>query len=110
MYRAIESAVDAVAALADDVRPSAPVPRAAGAGRAGPAAGYAHARAAFAAAGVPFAAARIVSTREGAAAAAAELGYPVVLKALGALHKSDAGGVVLGLADEVALMSGGRSP
>ena len=31
-------------------------------------------------------------------AAAAELGYPVVVKALGTLHKSDAGGVVVGIA------------
>ncbi len=37
--------------------------------------------------------------RNAALAAATELGYPVVLKALGALHKSDAGGVVLGLQD-----------
>jgi hypothetical protein len=36
-------------------------------------------------------------------AAADELGYPVALKALGLLHKSDAGGVVLGLGDAVAL-------
>jgi succinyl-CoA synthetase beta subunit len=38
-----------------------------------------------------------------ALAAARELGYPVVLKALGLLHKSDAGGVALGLADDAAL-------
>jgi acyl-CoA synthetase (NDP forming) len=38
-------------------------------------------------------------------AAAAELGYPVVLKALGALHKSDGGGVVVGVADEGALIA-----
>ena len=38
-----------------------------------------------------------------------ELGYPVVLKALGALHKSDAGGVVLGLEDEEALRRGRRA-
>ena len=41
-------------------------------------------------------------------AAAAELGYPVVLKALGPLHKSDAGGVALGLRDEAALVARGR--
>jgi hypothetical protein len=40
---------------------------------------------------------------EEARAAARELGYPLVLKALGLLHKSDAGGVALGLADEAAL-------
>jgi hypothetical protein len=35
--------------------------------------------------------------------AAAELGYPVALKAAGLLHKSDAGGVVLGIEDDEAL-------
>ncbi len=35
--------------------------------------------------------------------AADTLGYPVALKTAGALHKSDIGGVVLGLADEAAL-------
>ena len=37
------------------------------------------------------------------AAAARELGYPVALKALGLLHKSDSGGIALGLRDEGAL-------
>ena len=35
--------------------------------------------------------------------AADTLGYPVALKTAGALHKSDIGGVVLGLTDEAAL-------
>ena len=61
------------------------------------------ARALLAAGDVPFEPAREVSTPDDAAAAAAELGYPVVLKALGLLHKTDAGGVVTGLADEPAL-------
>jgi acyl-CoA synthetase (NDP forming) len=38
-----------------------------------------------------------------ARAAAAELGYPIAVKALGLLHKSDAGGVALGIEDEQAL-------
>ena len=38
-----------------------------------------------------------------ASAAAAAIGYPVAVKALGLLHKSDAGGVALGLVDEVRL-------
>ena len=42
-------------------------------------------------------------SREEALAAAEELGYPVVLKALGPLHKSDAGGVALGLRNEQEL-------
>ena len=65
--------------------------------------GYADARELLAAGGVPFAPARTVATPDEAAVAAGELGYPVVLKALGLLHKSDAGGVVLGLGDEPAL-------
>jgi acyl-CoA synthetase (NDP forming) len=51
-------------------------------------------------AGLPFPAARLVHSADEAAAAAAEIGGAVVLKALGLLHKSDAGGVALGLASE----------
>jgi acyl-CoA synthetase (NDP forming) len=97
VYRAIESAVAGLAALVDDVHPARPVP-----GPSPPAApvtvdGYEQARAALAGAGVAFAAARAASDRATALAAAEELGYPVVLKSLGSLHKSDAGGVVVGL-------------
>jgi acyl-CoA synthetase (NDP forming) len=67
-------------------------------------AGYFEARELLAAAGVAFAAARRVGTPDEAVAAAAELGYPVALKALGLLHKTDAGGVVLGIPDEAALV------
>ena len=48
---------------------------------------------------MPFGEARPAHDANAALAVAAELGYPVVLKALGALHKSDSGGVVLGLRD-----------
>ena len=51
----------------------------------------------LAAAGVPFAEARQVTGEDEALGAAAEIGYPVVLKALGQLHKSDSGGVAVGL-------------
>jgi acyl-CoA synthetase (NDP forming) len=66
--------------------------------------GYAAARRLLADAGVPFAAAREVRDADSAIAAAERLGYPVVLKALATEHKSDAGGVVLGLrtAEELA--------
>ena len=57
-------------------------------------------------AGVPFAPERVARTRDEAVVAAAELGFPVVLKVLSAdiAHKSEAGGVALSLrnADEVA--------
>jgi hypothetical protein len=52
---------------------------------------------------VPLAPARAARTADEAVGAAEALGYPVVLKALGLLHKSDAGGVVLGLADARAV-------
>jgi acyl-CoA synthetase (NDP forming) len=67
------------------------------------AAGYWEARGLLEAAGVEFAEARRVKHDQEALAAADELGYPVVLKALGHVHKSDAGGVAVGLADAVAL-------
>ena len=67
--------------------------------------GYTAARALLAAGGVPFAGARTVTGGAEAAAAAAELGYPVALKALGTLHKSDAGGVALGLGDDASLLA-----
>ncbi len=54
--------------------------------------------------GVPVPASRVVGNAESAAAAAEELGFPVVVKALGVAHKTEVGGVRLGLesADEVA--------
>jgi acyl-CoA synthetase (NDP forming) len=101
VYRAIESAVDALTALVADGQPSPPeVPSLPSAEPQLTDVSYIPARAALADAGVPFGAARAVKGREAALAAAAELGYPVVLKALGLLHKSDAGGVALGLRDE----------
>jgi acyl-CoA synthetase (NDP forming) len=55
------------------------------------------------AAGVPFVEARRCRTSDEVLAAGGELGYPVVLKALGILHKSDAGGVKVGIPDDAAL-------
>jgi acyl-CoA synthetase (NDP forming) len=53
--------------------------------------------------GVPIPRARVVHGAEEAAAAADELGYPVVAKAVGIAHKTEAGGVRIALnnADEV---------
>jgi acyl-CoA synthetase (NDP forming) len=104
VYRAIESAVDAVAALVVDAAPMPPpLPSLPATAPPLSDASYADARAALADAGVPFGAARTVGNRGEALAAAASLGYPVVLKAADLLHKSDAGGVVLGLRDEQEL-------
>lgn len=62
----------------------------------------------LAAAGVPFAPERIATTREAAVAAAREIGFPAVLKVLSAdiAHKSEAGGVMLGLQDADAVANG----
>jgi acyl-CoA synthetase (NDP forming) len=64
---------------------------------------YWAARRALAAAGVPFVPARVVHSADEALAAARELGYPLALKAVGLLHKSDAGGVTLDIRDEPLL-------
>ncbi len=61
---------------------------------------YFGARGLLAGAGIPFAEARQVAGMDEARAAAEEIGYPVVLKALGRLHKSDSGGVAVGIGDE----------
>jgi acyl-CoA synthetase (NDP forming) len=106
VYRVIESALDGVAALIADAAavppqlPPLPTP-------ATPLTDcdYVAARTALAAAGVSFGAACTVSGRDEALAAATELGYPVVLKALGRLHKSEEGGVVLDLRNEPALVA-----
>jgi acyl-CoA synthetase (NDP forming) len=104
VYEAVEQATAAVARLADagdsaaGVVPDVPLADAAADGD-----GYDAARAVLAAGGVPFVAQRTVAGAGEALAAAAEIGYPVVLKALGALHKSEGGGVVLGIPDAAAL-------
>lgn len=56
-------------------------------------------------AGVPVVPDRVVNSTDDAVAAAAEFGYPVVLKVLSAdiAHKSDIGGVELDLRDEAAV-------
>ncbi|HYM46319.1 MAG TPA: GNAT family N-acetyltransferase [Solirubrobacteraceae bacterium] len=60
--------------------------------------------------GLPLIDTRVVDDAAGAVAAAAELGGPVALKALapGLLHKSDAGGVLLGLSGAQAVRAGAR--
>jgi acyl-CoA synthetase (NDP forming) len=96
VYPGIEAAVGALAALrprapaagSPALPPERPLPRVDG---------YFGARALLEAAGIDFVAARSVAADGDVAAAALELGYPVVVKALGTLHKSDVGGVVVGI-------------
>ncbi len=104
-YGDIEVAVQMLARLADRAESSpAGVPKLPAARDEEPVGdGYFEARALLADAGLPFVEARRVEAAAEALAAADELGYPIVLKALGQLHKSDAGGVALGIASPEAL-------
>jgi acetate---CoA ligase (ADP-forming) len=104
VYRSIERAVTVLARLADAAEQSpSGVPRLPPPAAPITDAGYAEARELLAAAGIAFVRARTVTSSSEAIEAAAEIGYPVVLKALGMLHKSDAGGVALGLRDDAML-------
>jgi acyl-CoA synthetase (NDP forming) len=113
VFHAIEDAVRTLALLGAggrvEVTPATAAPHTGAAPR--PlltAAGYWDARTLLAGAGLPFPPAALITaghpdTANHAAEAATRIGYPVVLKALGLLHKSDAGGVALGLAGEAEL-------
>ncbi|WCD84029.1 Protein lysine acetyltransferase Pat [Streptomyces xanthophaeus] len=70
--------------------------------------GYHGVRALLAGAGVPFPAAHEITDEDELHAAADEFEGPYVLKALHVLHKSDAGGVALRLADRAALLAAYR--
>lgn len=62
----------------------------------------------LAAAGIAVTATRLATSAEHAAAAADDMGYPVVLKIVSPdiLHKSDVGGVLLGVADRSGVLAG----
>ena len=105
VYREIERALGALARVAKtgeragrDVPEYATTPSGRVVGE-----GYLDARRLIEDAGVPLAECRPARTASEILEAAYEIGFPVVLKALGLLHKSDAGGVALGLTDAVAL-------
>ncbi|MFL5863547.1 MAG: acetate--CoA ligase family protein [Solirubrobacteraceae bacterium] len=106
VYESVEQAVGALALLAarGAWRPAAiphlPAPDPPVAGD-----GYVAARALLADGGIRFVTHHEVDDAEAAVGAALQIGYPVVLKALGHSHKSDAGGVVLNIADERGLRS-----
>jgi acyl-CoA synthetase (NDP forming) len=110
VYASVEQAAGALALLAargtwqpqpipelPTAEPVAPDPSAPA---ATPAGGYLQARALLAAAGIRFVVHHEVTDADEAVAAALQIGYPVVLKALGETHKSDAGGVVLNIAND----------
>lgn len=107
VYGDIRSAARVLARLVDRIEqprgeiPMLPSPAVV----AEPREGYFAVRSLMAAAGIPFGDAREVTTAAEARAAAASIGYPVALKSLGSSHKSDAGGVRLGIHDEAALIA-----
>jgi acyl-CoA synthetase (NDP forming) len=104
VYREIEAAAWVLARLADQAeQPPRGVPELPSPVDGPPPAGYWEARELLASAGIAFPSARRVADFDEACAAATELGYPLVVKALGPLHKSDAGGVALGVESEMAL-------
>ncbi len=71
--------------------------------------GHVDARLLLEAHGIPFPRERIVATAEEALSAAGEIGYPLVVKTArpDVLHRTEAGGVVLGVADEYGADPGG---
>ncbi|MGW1893389.1 acetate--CoA ligase family protein [Streptomyces sp. NPDC002004] len=110
VFGATEDAARALAALAGagpDRLPAgvAPLPRAAVPMTR---TGYLRTRRALEAVGIPFPAAREIHDEDELRAAAAEITGPYVLKALHLLHKSDAGGVALGLAGPDELLAAHR--
>jgi acyl-CoA synthetase (NDP forming) len=104
VYERIEQAAGALAHAARLLRPPEPLtPVPAPAGRPLVDAHYASARELLASYGVTFPVAEFVATAEEAVAAAELVGYPLALKAMGLAHKTEAGGVALGVAEETAL-------
>jgi acetate---CoA ligase (ADP-forming) len=102
VYREIGAAIVSLARVAGQRAPTE-VPELPAPAQAPVGSGYFDARELLAEAGVGFAEARRVADVDEALAAADELGYPVVLKALGLTHKSDSGGVAVGLEDAESL-------
>jgi acyl-CoA synthetase (NDP forming) len=106
VYERIEQAVAAIARAAhwhsltqripgSAAEPPAAVPLTSG--------DYEDVRALLAGRGVPFPEAEFVVSEAEAVDAARRLGYPLVLKAMGLAHKTEAGGVALGVEDEARL-------
>jgi acyl-CoA synthetase (NDP forming) len=108
VYERIEQAATALSGIARLTRPSmdpAPTRRASS---PVPDGSYEAVRDLLSTYGLTFPAARFVTTADEAVDAAHLVGYPLVLKAMGLAHKTEAGGVALGLADADALRAAFR--
>ncbi len=99
----LEGARSGLAALGHLVRWPLPVQEMPGPGRRRDIGTGASAFEVLAAYGIPVVETRSADSLDRAVAAANTVGYPVALKTVGVLHKTEARGVVLGLADEAAL-------
>lgn len=104
VYREIGAAIASIGRVAAQREPSG-VPQLPPPAEPWAGSGYLESRELLAGGGLTFPEAQRASNADEAVAAAAALGYPLVLKALGVLHKSDAGGVSLGLENDEALVA-----
>lgn len=105
VYRGIEEASWALSRLARrHATPATGVPSVPDPAEPVTTTGYYVSRHLLEAAGVPFVRATEVATKDQLLSAVADLRFPLVLKALGDEHKSDRGGVVLGIKDGDALL------
>lgn len=98
VYRAVEDAAGALALIAATTEPRHIASAATESADPITDDSYWASRTLLAGTGLSFPHAELVNTLPAALEAAARAGYPVVLKAMGLLHKSDAGGVALGIA------------
>jgi acyl-CoA synthetase (NDP forming) len=107
VYATIESAAMAAEALVEEAPPAgAPALPDAVAGPLDDS--YFGSRELLTAAGVPFVAARRAASVDEVVAVGEDMGFPLVLKALGTLHKTDSGGVRVGIADADELVAVAR--
>jgi acyl-CoA synthetase (NDP forming) len=106
VYRGIEEAAWALGRLAaQQASPATGVPDLPPPAERLTVTGYHQSRRLLADAGVPFVSAAEVATREELVSAVSTLRFPLVLKALGDEHKSDRGGVILGIQDTNQLLA-----
>ena len=111
LVRRAESRRDLGSVPESPVRPALPASLASRLRAARGPLGHADARALLEAYGVPFARERIVATAREALSSAEEIGYPLVVKTArpDVLHRTEAGGVVVGVTERGGAVAGGGS-
>lgn len=104
VFRSVDSVAEAVARAIPRDDADAGVPLLPEPGESPPAVDYFTVRKFLEKAGIGYAQAECVRSIDEALVAAKQIGYPVVLKALASMHKSDEGGVALGLRSDSDLI------